>query len=73
MINFKKRISILILNYNGESLLKKFLPSVIKYSDKKLSDIYIIDNNSSDKSISILISINKDYKKQKKLWICKRI
>ena len=45
-----KRIAVAILNYNGLNLLKKFLPSVVKYSDKKLSNIYIIDNGSNDKS-----------------------
>ncbi len=47
-----KRIAVAILNYNGLNLLKKFLPSVVKYSDKKLSNIYIIDNGSDDKSIT---------------------
>ena len=45
-----KRIAIAILNYNGLNLLKKFLPSVVKHSDKKLSTIYIIDNGSDDES-----------------------
>lgn len=54
MINKKSRISVVILNYNGEKLLKKFLPSVIKYTDKTLSDIYVIDNDSQDGSIELL-------------------
>ena len=45
-----KRIAVAILNYNGLNLLKKFLPSVVKHSDKKLSTIYIIDNGSDDES-----------------------
>ena len=35
-------IGIVILNYNGEELLKRFLPDIIKYSQK--SNIYVIDN-----------------------------
>jgi hypothetical protein len=54
MIKSEKRISIAILNYNGENYLKKFLPSIIKYSDKKLSSIYVIDNDSSDDSILLI-------------------
>ena len=54
MIKSEKKISVVILNYNGEKYLKKFLPSIIKYSDKKLSSIYLIDNNSSDNSISLV-------------------
>jgi len=54
MIKSEKRISIAILNYNGENYLKKFLPLIIKYSDKKLSSIYVIDNDSSDDSILLI-------------------
>lgn len=42
-------IAIVILNWNGEHLLKEFLPSVIKYSDGH--DIYIVDNASDDNSL----------------------
>ena len=54
MINSEKKISVAILNYNGEKYLKKFLPSIINYTDKKISSIYVIDNNSSDNSISLI-------------------
>ena len=56
MTDPKKRIAIVILNYNGENLLTKFLPSVIEHSDTKISDIYVIDNNSTDNSISLIKS-----------------
>lgn len=58
MIKSIKKIAVVIINYNGKDLLKKFLPSVVKYSDKKISDIYIIDNNSDDDSIDF---IKKNY------------
>ena len=51
MIQKNKRIAIVILNYNGIKLLKKFLGSVINFSDKKISSIYLVDNFSSDKSV----------------------
>ena len=35
MIQKNKRIAIVILNYNGIKLLKKFLASVVNFSDKK--------------------------------------
>lgn len=41
-------IAVVVLNWNGESLLKTFLPSVIAHSKK--AKIYIIDNGSSDDS-----------------------
>ncbi len=43
------KLAIVIINWNGVKLLKKFLPNVIKYS--KNHSIYIIDNNSSDQSV----------------------
>ena len=48
------KIAIVVLNWNGLNHLKKFLPSVIKYSDN--NPIYIIDNNSTDKSIEFIKS-----------------
>ena len=56
MTNPKKRIAVIIINYNGEKLLNKFLPSIIEFSDKKISDIYVIDNNSDDDSVTLLKS-----------------
>ena len=50
MTNPKKRIAVIVINYNGEKLLNKFLPSIIEFSDKKISDIYVIDNNSDDET-----------------------
>lgn len=43
------KIAVVILNWNGRSLLEEFLPSVIKYS--KEAEIYIADNASTDDSI----------------------
>ena len=60
MIKSNKKIAVVIINYNGEKYLKKFLPSVVNFSDKKLSEIFIIDNNSSDGSINF---IKKNYSK----------
>ena len=46
------RIAIVILNWNGEVLLERYLPSVVKYS--KEADIYVADNASTDTSIVFL-------------------
>ena len=43
------KLAIVIINWNGVELLKKFLPKLIKHS--KNNSIYIIDNNSSDESV----------------------
>lgn len=47
-----KSIAVAILNWNGQALLEKYLPSVTEYSaDAK---IYVIDNASSDDSLDYL-------------------
>lgn len=45
------KAAIVILNYNGEETLNKFLPSVIKYSD---FPVYVADNASTDNSLVLL-------------------
>lgn len=49
-----KKISIVILNWNGEQLLKRFLPSVIRYSPTSLAEIIVADNASTDASVAML-------------------
>ncbi|MFX0557932.1 glycosyltransferase family 2 protein [Maribacter sp. CXY002] len=46
------KIAIVILNWNGEVLLERFLPSVTKYS--KSADIFVADNASTDGSVSFV-------------------
>ncbi|MBD0776469.1 glycosyltransferase family 2 protein [Maribacter sp. ANRC-HE7] len=46
------KIAIVILNWNGEVLLERYLPSVIQYSEG--ADIYVADNASTDSSIDFL-------------------
>ena len=47
-----KDIAIVILNWNGKSLLETFLPSVLKYSEG--AKIYVADNASTDDSINFV-------------------
>lgn len=62
------KIGIVVINWNGLNLLKKYLKSIIDNS--KNSTVYVIDNNSSDESILYLrqnfkeveiISLEKNY------------
>ena len=46
------KIAVVILNWNGEVLLERFLPAVVKYS--KDATIYVADNASADGSIAFL-------------------
>ena len=45
-----KELAVVILNYNGQELLERFLPSVIDHSGD--AQIYIIDNQSEDQSVA---------------------
>lgn len=64
-----KEIAVIILNWNGEKLLKEFIPILIKYTDLNIADIIVADNNSSDNSLNYLknytevkiISLDKNY------------
>ena len=51
------KLSIVILNWNGKSLLKKFLPKIILYTPN--TPIYVVDNGSQDNSLEFL---KKEYK-----------
>ena len=46
------KIAIVILNWNGEILLERYLPSVVAHSED--ADIYVADNASTDGSISFV-------------------
>ena len=46
------KLSIVILNWNGKLLLKKFLPNLILYTPN--TPIYVVDNGSEDNSMGFL-------------------
>lgn len=48
------KVAIVILNWNGEEYLEKFLPGVIQNSNYKGVRIYVADNASTDNSIARL-------------------
>ena len=48
-----KRVAVVILNWNGEKFLRQFLPGVVQHSES-LADVVVIDNASTDQSLSIL-------------------
>ena len=47
------KLPIVILNWNGAEMLKKYLPSVLQYS-KDEAVVYVADNASTDNSIALL-------------------
>jgi len=48
------KTAVVILNWNGRSLLERFLPSVVRYSEE--ASIYVADNASTDDSLKFLNS-----------------
>ena len=62
------KVAVVILNYNGASMLSRFLPSVIEYSQG--AEIVVADNGSTDDSVPVierdfpavrLVQLDKNY------------
>ncbi len=49
------KVAIVILNWNGKDMLKKYLPTVFRYS-KGEATVYVADNASTDDSLQLLNS-----------------
>ena len=49
-----RRLTIVILNWNGEELLNEYLPSVLGFSPRMLCKIMVADNGSTDDSVELL-------------------
>lgn len=49
-----KKISVVILNWNGCELLRLFLPSVVRYSESSDVEVCVADNGSTDSSVAML-------------------
>ncbi|HYX08600.1 MAG TPA: glycosyltransferase family 2 protein [Bacteroidales bacterium] len=48
------KTAIVILNWNGKAYLERFLPSVVKYSERHDTAIVVADNDSKDESVEFL-------------------
>lgn len=47
------KVAVVILNWNGEQMLAKYLPGVVEYSRQE-AEVWVADNNSSDGSMHLL-------------------
>ncbi len=45
------KVAVVILNWNGEGYLRKFLPTLLMHTPSAIADIYIADNASCDGSV----------------------
>lgn len=55
-MNSNKPIDVIILNWNGEKLLKEFLPTVVQHTNSEIARIVVADNGSTDGSVTLLES-----------------
>ena len=49
-----KKVSVIILNWNGSKLLRKYLPSVVQYTNSDIAEVVVADNGSTDDSLQII-------------------
>ena len=47
----EKRIAVVILNWNGEKMLRQYLPNVVAQSSE-LAEVWVADNASTDGSMA---------------------
>lgn len=50
----KRKVAVVILNWNGRTLMEEFLPSVITFTPSTWADVIVADNGSTDGSIEML-------------------
>ncbi|MBR4459988.1 MAG: glycosyltransferase, partial [Paludibacteraceae bacterium] len=48
------KCSVVILNWNGEQMLRQFLPSVVEFSASPETEVVVADNGSTDGSLEVL-------------------
>lgn len=50
----RKPVGVIILNWNGAALLRRYLPSVVKCNSDDIADVVVVDNGSTDDSRQVL-------------------
>ncbi|MCM1031231.1 MAG: glycosyltransferase family 2 protein [Oscillibacter sp.] len=49
-----ERVAVIILNWNGEKLLREYLPSVVCHTPVEIGKVVVADNHSDDNSVELL-------------------
>ena len=49
-----KQVAVIILNWNGAQLLRRYLPTVLEGTDAAIADVIVADNGSTDESLQVL-------------------
>ena len=50
----RKKVAVVVLNWNGSTLIPHYLPTLLEHTDPKLADVIEADNGSTDDSLEIL-------------------
>ena len=53
-VGHTSKVAVIILNWNGSDMLRRFLPSVIAHSEADGAAVYVADNGSTDDSVEML-------------------
>ncbi len=48
------KTAVVVLNWNGEKLLRRFLPSVVRHSEGRNTEVVVADNGSTDSSVEMI-------------------
>lgn len=57
-----KAVSVIILNWNGAEMLRRFLPEVIATTNSDIAELIVADNGSTDESLRVLAEEFPDVK-----------
>ena len=49
-----KPVAVIILNWNGAKLLRRYLPTVLAGIDAAIADVIVADNGSTDESLKVM-------------------
>lgn len=52
--NSRPPVGVIILNWNGAELLRRFLPSVVRFTPPSVGQVIVADNGSNDDSVELL-------------------
>lgn len=50
----RKKVAVVVLNWNGSTLIPHYLPPLLEHTDPELADVVEADNGSADDSLEIL-------------------
>ena len=53
------KCSVVILNWNGATMLRRYLPSVIEHTQDSDYEIVVADNGSTDESLQVIEEVNR--------------